>query len=178
MTLRKVGATMMNENVKKAYEELIVNRNMLRNAKEKATDGEAILGLYNSAKPLLEEEQYAVFAKSLQQHVLSYHRGETDKDFVLEYASKLVEMIEERNKSAYSEEINQIYEDTKNAFEEVSSMVQAGLDLTKERVKEEGPKYVDTAEKRAKKMARKLVQGFNKWLNEDNEEENAGSEDE
>lgn len=180
MTLRKVGTTMMNENVKKAYEKLIDIRNILRYAKEKDKPliDECMMQLFGSVEPLLEEKQYAIFAKSLQQHVLSYCGGKVDKEFVLEYTSKLIEMIEDGNKPAYSEEIKQMYEDARTAFEEVSSTVQEGFNATKERVKDEGPKYVAKAEKKAKKTAQKFVEGFQKWMYEDEQEESEESRDE
>lgn len=180
MTLRKVGTTMMNENVKKAYEKLIDIRNILRYAKEKDKPliDECMMQLFGSVEPLLEEKQYAIFAKSLQQHVLSYCGGKVDKEFVLEYTSKLIEMIEDGNKPAYSKAIKQICDEERIALEEVIKMTQEGFNATKEKVKDKGPKYVAKAEKKAKKTAQKFVEGFQKWMYEDEQEESEESRDE
>lgn len=173
MTLRKVGTTMMNENVEKAYEQMIEARNILACAEE--TDEKTIekgMGqLFTGTVFLRRDEKYALLAMFLQEQIFSYFKKRVDKNFVLEYTSRLIEMIENENKPAYSEEIKQMYEDARTAFEEVTSMVQAGLNATKEKVKQEGPKYAAEAEKKAKRAARKLVDGINKWLNEDESQE-------
>lgn len=181
MTLRKVGAIMMNENVKRAYEDLVKARNTLACVAE--TDENSInecMGLlFTGTVSLRKEETYEVFAKSLQQHIYSYFNKKVDKNFILEYTSQLIEMIEDGNKPAYSEEIKQMCDEARTAFEEVTSMVQESLYATKEIVKEEGPKQAAKVEKKAKQVARKLVDGFHKWLNEDeNQEEEPEDKDE
>lgn len=177
MTLRKVGATMMNENVKEAYERMVEARNTLVCTTDEKTINKCMSQLFACMVLLQKEEPYAVLAFSLQKHIFSYLDGKENKDFILDYVSNLIEMIEDRNKPAYEEEIKQMYEDARTAFEEVTSTVQEGFNAAKERVKEEGPKRVAEAEKKAKKMVRKFVDGFDKWLNEDEQEENAEGED-
>ncbi len=179
MTLRKVGATMMNENVKEAYEKVVEARNILacvEETDEKAID-KAMGQLFTGTVFLQKDGKYGLLSRFLQEQIFSYFKKRVDKDFVLEYTSRLIEMIENENKPAYEEEIKQMYEDARTAFEEVTSTIQEGLNAAKEKVKEEGPKRVAEAEKKAKKMVRKFVDGFDKWLNEEEQEENAECED-
>lgn len=168
---------MMNEKVKKAYEELNDIRNILiySDEMEEESISEWMNRLSDCVTPLLGEEQYAFFAGSLQWHVQSYHAKKVEKGFILEYASKLAELIEANNKSAYSEEAKEMYEEAKSVCEDIASTVQMGFNATKEVIKAEGPKYVTEAKNTLKGLGKK----FKKWLDEDDEkEEDAADEDE
>lgn len=78
--LRKVGTTMMNENVKKAYHDLVGIRAILE--EPCVWVNEWMKSLAYCVTPLLEVEQYAFFAQSLQQHVESYLENKLDKVFM------------------------------------------------------------------------------------------------
>lgn len=167
---------MMNEKVKKAYEELNDIRTILiySDEIEEESISEWMDLLSNCVTPLLGEKQYAFFAGSLQRHVQSYHAKKVEKGFILEYVSKLIELIEANNKPVYSEEAKEIYEDAKSVCKDIASTVQVGFNTTKEVIKVEGPKYVAEAKNTLKGLGKK----FKKWLDEDDEEDDAADEDE
>lgn len=131
---------------------------------------ECVDRLSTCVTPLMEEEQYAFFARSLQQYVKNYEAEKVELYFIKEYLSKLIELIEVTNKPARSEEAKAMYEEAKAVCGDIASTVQTGFQVAKETVKAEGPRYAAEAVSSLRDMGKKLGDGFKKWLEEDDEE--------
>lgn len=171
---------MMNENVKKVYAELIDIQNTLKHSDAMGNLPilECLDRLSTCVTPLLEEEQYAYFAASLQNHVKAYDAKKVELDFIKEYLSKLIELIEVTNKPAKSEEAKAMYQEAKAVCGDIASTVQMGFNTTKEVIKAEGPRYAAEAVNSLRGMGKKIGEGFKKWLEEDDEGTGDGGKEE
>lgn len=162
---------MMKENVKKVYAELIDIQNTLKHSEAMGNLPilECVDRMSACVTPLLEDEQYAFFAASLQRYAKDYDDKKVELDFIKEYLSKLIELIELTNKPAKSEEAKAMYQDAKAVCGDIASTVQMGFNTTKEVIKAEGPRYAAEAVSSLRGMGKKLSDGFKKWLEDDGE---------
>lgn len=162
----------MKENVKKVYSELIEIENTLRHSDSMGNLPilECVDRMATCVAPLLEEEQYAFYAASIQRYAKDYDDQKVEIDFIKEYLSQLLELIELTNKPDRSDEAKAMYEEAKAVCGDIASTVQAGFHVAKETVKAEGPRYATEAMNSLKGMGRKLSDGFKKWLEEDDDE--------
>lgn len=171
---------MMNENVKKVYAELIYIQNNLSNPDSMSTPpiSESLERLSSCVTLLLGEEQYAFYAAYLQKYVKDYDAERVELDFIKEYLSKLIELIEVTNKPAKSEEAKAMYQEAKAVCGDIASTVQMGFNTTKEVIKAEGPRYAAEAVNSLRGMGKKIGDGFKKWLEEDDEGTGDGGKEE
>lgn len=162
---------MMNENIKKVYVELIDIENTLMHSEAMGNLPilECVDRMSACVTPLLDEEQYAFFAASLQQYAKDYDAMKIELDFIKKYLSKLIELIEVTNKLDRSEEAKAMYEGAKAVCGDIASTVQTGFHAAKETVKAEGPRYAAEAVSTLRGMGRKIGDGFKRWLEEDEE---------
>ena len=170
---------MMNENSKKVYAELIDIESTLIHSEAMGNLPilECVDRMSACVTPLLEEEQYAFFAASLQRYAKEYDVEKVELDFVKKYLSKLIELIEETNKPDRSEEARAMYEGAKAVCGDIASTVQSGLHVAKEAVKAEGPRYAAEAVSSLRGMGKKIGDGFKRWLEEDDEVDSDGKEE-
>lgn len=172
---------MMNENVKKAYNELVEVSNGLRISEETAAAIEGYMRrLDDCLVHLMTEEQYSHFASTLRTRIQDFNEGKVDKAYIVQYADKLAELIEVTSASedAGNSPYSNLREEAKAVCENITSAVQAGYQVTKETIKSEGPKYAAEAVSTIKGVGKRLGGSIRKWLEEDDEptDDNTGED--
>lgn len=169
----------MNENTKKAYEELVECRNGLKHAENQCTIEGYMKRLDDCLIPLQTEDKYVYFVTSLRKYVDDFKTGGVKLDYIVDYVSKLVELIEVTSENESPSEAKIIREEAKAACEEFVGAVQQGVRTARDTIKAEGPRYASDAIKSVKGVSKRFGEGIKRFLSEDpdgNEPEEDGEE--
>lgn len=165
---------MMNENVIKAYNELVEIRNGLRHAENQASIEGYMKRLDDCMVYLQTEDEYAGWAVSLREAVHRYNSKDQviTMDYIIVYAEKLAELIEVTSEPEPVETpFENMREEAKAVCEDIASTVQMGYQVTKEAIKSEGPQYVARARESFLGVTDKIKNGVRTWLSEDDGED-------
>lgn len=157
----------MKENIKKAYEELVEIRNGLKHAENQCTIEGYMKRLEDCLLYLQTEEDYVHFASTLRSYAINFGNGKGDLDYIVEYVSKLVELIEVKSENESPSEAKIIREEAKAACEKIGDAVQQGVKNARETIKTEGPRYASEAIKSVRDVSKRFGEGIKKILKED-----------